>query len=208
MTPLQTALRSARPYPVYRQFLTDKLVREGKTTGANQSELYIRIAHLNQSRMDRLDRKHRLAPAATEVLSALKNDYLLLVLTEGWCGDAAQTVPVLQWFDETSPNVTLRCALRDQNLKLMDQYLTNGGRSIPLVLFLDAATEEVLATWGPRPLVAQAMSMNYKRKPDPKDSYEDHQKELHTWYARDKTKSTQHEILSILSWLESSQTEE
>ena len=204
MTPLQTALRSARPYPVYRQFLTDKLEKEGKTTGPNQSELYLRIAKLNQSRMDRLDRKHRLTDELSTTLAGLQHNYTILVLTEGWCGDAAQIVPVLQWLDKASPRVTLLCALRDENLRLIDQYLTNGGRSIPLVLFLDPATEEVLASWGPRPLVAQAMSMNYKRKPAPKEDYEEHHKELHTWYARDKTASTQYELNELFKWLEGS----
>ena len=204
MTPLQTAIRSARPYPVYRQFLTTKLENEGKTTGDNQSDLYIRIAHLNQSRMDRLDRKHRLTDELATTLAELKHNYTLLVLTEGWCGDAAQIVPVLQWLDEASPRVQLLCALRDANLGLIDQYLTNGGRSIPLVLFLDPASEEVLASWGPRPLVAQAMSMHYKRKPAPKEDYEEHHKELHTWYARDKTVSTQYELNELFKWLETS----
>ena len=206
MTPLQTALRSARPYPVYRQFLTNKLENEGKTTGDNQSELYLRIANLNQSRMDRLDRKHRLTEDLTTTLASLKHNYTLLVLTEGWCGDAAQIVPVLQWLDEASPRVQLLCALRDENLGLIDQYLTNGGRSIPLVLFLNPNTEEVLASWGPRPLVAQAMSMHYKRKPAPKEDYEEHHKELHTWYARDKTVSTQYELNELFNWLEASRT--
>ena len=203
MSPLQTALNSARPYPVYRQYLTDLLEKEGRTTGANQSELYLKIAALNQSRMDRLDRKHKLTPEFTALLSSLKRNYLLLVLTEGWCGDAAQSVPVLNWIAEASPRVNLVCALRDENLPLMDQYLTNIGRSIPKVFFLDPATHEVLADWGPRPLVAQTMSMLYKRKPEPKEDYETHHLELHTWYARDKTQSTQAELLSLFEWLES-----
>ena len=204
MTPLQAALRSARPYPTYRAYLTNKLADEGKTTGDNQSALYLRIANLNESRMARLDRKSRLTEAVKGFLPDLRHNYTLLALTEGWCGDAAQTLPVLQWLDEASPRINLVCALRDENLDLMDQYLTNGGRSIPLVLFLEPANATVLATWGPRPLVAQTMATQYKRKPEPKEGYEVHHKELHTWYAHDKTKSTQAELLAILRWLEDS----
>ena len=203
MTPLHTALLSARPYPTYRRFLTDLLTGKGRTTGDNQSELYLKIAHLNQARMDRLDRKDRLTDQFRTVLAGLKKNYTLLVLTEGWCGDAAQIVPVLQWLDQASPRVNLVCALRDQNLALMDQYLTNGGRSIPKVLFIEAGTENVLADWGPRPLVAQTMSMAYQRKPAPKEDYETHHLELHKWYARDKTLSTQHELQEVFTWLES-----
>ena len=203
MTPLHTALLSARPYPTYRKFLTDLLTDKGRTTGDNQSDLYLRIADLNQSRMDRLDRKNRLTPQFGTFLKSVTRNYTLLVLTEGWCGDAAQIVPVLNWISEASPRINLVCALRDANLPLMDQYLTNGGRSIPKVFWIDPATETVLADWGPRPLVAQTLSMHYKRKPEPKEDYETHHAELHKWYARDKTLSTQSELMDIFQWLES-----
>ena len=202
-SPLHTALLSARPYPVYRKFITDLLVDKGRTTGDNQSDKYIDIARLNEARMDRLDRKNRLTDEFSTFLGTLGNNYTILVLTEGWCGDAAQIVPVLQWIDAASPRINLVCALRDENLPLMDQYLTNGGRSIPKVFFIDPATEKVLADWGPRPLVAQTMVMSHKHKPEPKEDYESLQADLHKWYARDKTASTQDELLAILSWLES-----
>ena len=195
------ALRDARPYADYRAHLSD-LLAQGKTTGPNQSELYLEIARLNQSRMDRLDKRPRLTPELGALLSGLRRDYLFLVLSEGWCGDAAQSVPVMNWLAEASPRIALRVALRDEHPALMDQYLTNGGRSIPKLLMLDAQASEVLADWGPRPLVAQALTLRYLRKPEPKEDYRAHHMELHRWYARDKTASTQAELGALLSWLE------
>ena len=52
------------------------------------------------------------------------------------------------------------------------------------------------------------MSRRYRRKPAPKEDYETHQMELHRWYARDKTASTQAELLALLSWLEGDASEE
>ena len=199
--PLAAALAAARPYPAYRRHLT-ALLGEGRTTGPNPSEAYLEFARLNEARMDRLDRRPRLRDDLRALLGDLRRGYRLLALSEGWCGDAAQTLPVWQWVAEASPRVTLAVALRDEHPDLMDGYLTDGGRSIPKVLFLDAATDEVLADWGPRPLVAQAMSRAYRRRPEPKPAYEEHQRELHRWYARDKTASTQAEILALLRWLE------
>ena len=198
---VQASLDNARSYPEYREFLT-ALLATGKTTGPNQSELYLRIAHLNQARMDRLDRKVRLTEDFQNLLGGLRNNYLLLVLTEGWCGDAAQIVPVLHWLENATDNIELRLALRDENPDLMDHFLTEGGRSIPKVIFLNPITHEVLADWGPRPAEAQRMSMEYKHKPAPKEDYETHHKELHTWYARDKTAATQAELLTVLKTLE------
>ena len=200
-TPLARALAAVESYPAYRQHLRD-LLAEGRTTGDNQSPAYVAFAELNEARMDRLDRRPRLSDDFRQMLAGLQRDYLLLVLSEGWCGDAAQTVPVMHWMAEASPRVELRVALRDEHPELIDQYLTNGGRSIPKLLFLDAQTHEVLADWGPRPLVAQAIAMRYKRTPEPRPAYEEVQRELHTWYARDKTRSTQGELHALLGWLE------
>ena len=200
-TPLPAALAAARTYAEYRAHLA-ALLEEGRTTGDNQSDFYVEIARLNHSRMDRLDKRSRLTDDLQTLLANLRRDYVFLVLSEGWCGDAAQTLPVMNWMAEASPQVTLRVVLRDEHLSLMDEYLTNSGRSIPKLLILDAKTEAVLADWGPRPLVAQALAMRYKRKPAPKEDYATYQKALHTWYARDKTRSTQQELGSLLGWLE------
>jgi hypothetical protein len=198
---IQKALADSRPYPEYRQFLTE-LLATGKTTGPNQSELYLKIADLNQSRMDRLDKKPRFIPETEALLSELKGNYTLLVLTEGWCGDAAQIVPFLNHLDEASDKLDLRLILRDEYTELMDNFLTDGGRSIPKVIVLNPDTNEVLGDWGPRPTAAQKLSMDYKYKPEPKEDYEAHHAEVHTWYARDKTKSTQAELVAFFRGLD------
>lgn len=72
-----------------------------------------------------------------------------IVLTEDWCGDALVNNPILVKIAEAS-NIEVRFLLRDQNLELMDQYLTNGtSRSIPIFIFIDQNGDEQ-AVWGPR----------------------------------------------------------
>ncbi|MEM6394955.1 MAG: thioredoxin family protein [Bacteroidota bacterium] len=198
---IASALSSAKSYPEYRQFLTD-LLAEGKTTGPNQSEFYIQIATLNQQRMNRLDKRTKLIPELTAALESLTYSYTLLVLTEGWCGDAAQIVPILNKVVEYSPNLNMKLILRDENIELMDHFLTDNGRSIPKVLVLDPETLEVAADWGPRPEPAQKMAMAYKYLPAPKPSYEAHHHELHAWYAKDKTQTTQKEFAELFTALQ------
>lgn len=152
--------------------------------------------------MDRLDKKNRLNDSFKELLAGLQRRYLLLVLSEGWCGDAAQTLPVFNWVAETASQVELKVVLRDEHTDLMDLYLTDNGRSIPKVLFIDMDTNKVVADWGPRPLIAQAISKRWNRAPEPKKPYPEHHIDLHGWYARDKTKSTQAEIRALFEWLE------
>lgn len=196
---IHTSLAKALSYTDYREMLTNLLEKEGKTTGSNQSDFYLEIARLNQARMHRLDRKVRLTEATSAFLAGLEREVTLLVLTEGWCGDAAQILPVLNWMAEASPKLHLRCLLRDDNPALMDQFLTNGARSIPKVIFLDTSTKEILGSWGPRPAAAQQLVVDYKNLPESeKPEYVEFQKEVHTWYARDKTRSTQEEVVEVL----------
>ena len=198
---IEQGLAVSWDYPAYRQHLTD-LLEEGKTTGPNQSEFYLTIARLNQSRMKRLDKRTELTEELLSAVGGLKKNYKLLALTEGWCGDAAQILPVFNKLIEANPQLELRLILRDEHLGLMDLFLTDGGRSIPKILFLDPETFEVITTWGPRPVVAQKMVMDYKYMSEPKGDYETHQLELHSWYTKDKTLSTQAELTELLNKLE------
>ncbi len=126
--------------------------------------------------------------------AAAKLDMLrLLVISEDWCGDAANSVPVLVGLVEKVPGSELRILPRDQYLGLMDRYLTNGSRSIPIVLGLDRQFRE-LGHWGPRPALLQTWVMANKETM-PKDQ---RYAEARRWYARDKGESTLREVLTAI----------
>jgi hypothetical protein len=199
-TPVLTPERLAASYTysAYRH-LIDELQAEGKTTGPQQSELLTNYTRLNVQRMSRIDKTIQLLPELQAALKALPQHYAWLIITEGWCGDAAQIVPVLEAAAKASQgNVTTHYLLRDQNLDLMDQYLTAGGRSIPKLVILQADTLTEVANWGPRPATAQQMFLDLKSQDLP---FEEFSTQLHAWYAKDKTKSTQHELLTLLQGL-------
>ncbi len=85
-----------------------------------------------------------------DALDRLDESQLWMVLTEPWCGDSAFLLPVIAEAAALSDEVTLRILLRDENLDVMDQYLTDGSRSIPkMAAFSDDGTERFV--WGPRP---------------------------------------------------------
>jgi Thioredoxin len=115
----------------------------------------------------------------------------LLVIAEDWCGDASNTVPVLAKLVDTVPELELRIILRDQNPAVMDQYLTNGSRSIPIVIALDQEFREV-GHWGPRPAVLQAWVMANLTAMPKSELYPQARK----WYARDRGESTLREVLT------------
>lgn len=117
----------------------------------------------------------------------------LLVLAEDWCGDAVNTIPVLQKWVESVDGLSLRILRRDENPDLMNRYLTNGSRSIPIVIALDEDFNE-LGHWGPRPKELQAWVMANKDTMPKPERY----KEVRRWYARDHGESTIREVVEIL----------
>jgi hypothetical protein len=116
----------------------------------------------------------------------------LLVLAEDWCGDASNTVPILAKFADAVPGLELRIIRRDQNPEVMDRYLTNGSRSIPIVIALDDEFRE-LGHWGPRPTVLQAWVMANRGSIPKAELYP----QVRTWYARDRGETTLREVLEM-----------
>jgi len=189
-------LAKSYTYPEYRDMI-DRLLEEGKTTGENHSEFMIHYTKMNQTRMKRLDKRSELDPELKEKLKGLDRKLYWLVLTEGWCGDAAQNLPILHKMTEATPYIEMRLILRDENLEIMDQFLTNGkSRSIPKLVCLDPETDEVLGTWGPRPQAAQELYLELKE--DGEVSTETAAEYLHKWYADNKNEEIQKEFNELI----------
>jgi hypothetical protein len=120
-----------------------------------------------------------------DTLSLLKKAqekaWKVVVLTADWCGDAMLCVPILKRICEEA-NFDMRFLIRDENLELMDQYLTNGtSRAIPIFIFMDAEGNET-AVWGPRSQEVQDMITSLRAALPEKDdpAFEEKQKEMYT----------------------------
>lgn len=147
-------------YEQYMHFTTD-LVAEGKTSGPNQSAPYVHYTKLNLQRMKRLNKTVEIPVSLINLLTLKAKNWTWITLTEPWCGDAAQCVPVIQKLAAASKEIQSIYLLRDEHPQVMDAYLTNGGRSIPKLICLDENQQEVF-TWGPRPAVIQAVMNQLK----------------------------------------------
>jgi len=189
-------INEAMDYDDYRQMI-DELLEEDKTTGDNHSEEMVHYTKMNVQRMKRLDKQVELNDSFVEELNGREEDWVWLVLTEAWCGDAAQNIPPIVKIAEKSENIDVKFILRDEHLDIMDEYLTNGGRSIPKLICLDAETLEEVGTWGPRPDAAQEKAMEWKS--DESISKEEWAKKLHKWYAKDRSKELQSEFRELIS---------
>ena len=182
-------------YTQYRKIIADLLL-ENKSTGSIQSEELTHYSSLNNVRMDRLDKTITITEENIKKIQALKKEYIWLVISEGWCGDAAQLLPIFHKMAQYSEKIQLAIVLRDENPELMDLFLTNGGKSIPKLIIVEKATMEVLGDFGPRPSVAAAMVKNYKQLMGVID--EKVKTDLQLWYLKDKGLSTQNEVIVLL----------
>lgn len=182
-------------YIKYRKFVADMLAN-GKVTGEVQSPELVHYTLLNETRMNRLDKKVIIPEDNIQKLLNLKKKYTWLVISEGWCGDAAQLLPVFNKLAIITPHIEMKIVFRDENTPLMNLFLTNGTRSIPMLIILDRETKEVLGHWGPRPKAATELVRSYKSQYGKID--ETLKTELQLWYLHDKGLSTQEEIVTLM----------
>jgi hypothetical protein len=175
--------------------LINELLDQGKSTGEKQTPKRTEVSRLNAHRMARVHKTTKLSEQLIAQAKQAKEQFWM-VLTEGWCGDSAHAIPVLDLVAKASNGqITLGLLLRDDNLEVMDRYLVNGGRSIPRLVVFDVATGAEMGTWGPRPAPVQKMMADYKANPD---ETRDIQIEMQQWYNADKTQTFQEELRALI----------
>ena len=193
---LAQAFKNSLSYSQYRD-LVSTLISEGKSTGNTQSEALLHYSELNETRMNRLEKTIQITDEVKSQLQSLQRNVTWLLLSEGWCGDAAQLVPIIHKMAEVSDKIDLKIVLRDENDALMNEFLTNGARAIPKLIMIDSVTNEVIGEWGPRPEPARKLIADYKATHGVVD--EPAKIELQKWYLHDKGITTQNEIATLIS---------
>lgn len=193
---IEKALSNSVTYEAYKTIVT-KLMEEGKVTGHTQSEALLHYSQLNETRMKRLDKTIAITDAIQKKIKELPISLTWLVISEGWCGDAAQLLPIMNKMAELSSKIDLKIVFRDDNEELMNSFLTNGSRSIPKLILWDATSKEVIGDWGPRPLPAKKLITDYKALHGVID--ETAKIELQKWYLQDKGITTQEEIYDLIA---------
>ena len=184
--------------------LTEQLLAENKTTGTNHAEDLVEYTRMNLHRKRRGEKSAVLTEEMLQTLQKVERKMVWVVLTEAWCGDAAQNLPGIMKMADASPLIDLKLLLRDENLDVMDAYLTNGGRSIPKLIALDAETLEELGTWGPRPEPAQQLVLDAKAQ---NLDFKEMAEKLHGWYGKDRSRTLQQEFIPLIkAWAKVEQT--
>lgn len=187
----------------YESYLNqfNQWVHQGQTSSKDTSSALVEFTKLNWARTQRLQKTILLSPGIKKALEKIDHFYTWIVITEAWCGDSAQIIPVIAEIAKLNPEkIKLYIVLRDENPELMSKYLTEGARAIPKLIVLDDTLGKEVFTCGPRPKPAQEILKELRRNPAGK-SWEDFEKDLHSWYAKDKTNAIQSEFSEILQRL-------
>ena len=192
---INNSLQKAYSYIEYKELILS-LLKNKKSTGLNQNEDLSNFTKLNDKRMKRLDKQTKLSEIATLKTQNIQKDFTWLVLTESWCGDAAQTLPLINKFAEANKKIDLKVVLRDENEDLMNQFLTNGSKSIPKLIVIEKDSNKVVGSWGPRSKKATKMVSDYKEKYGKIDA--NFKTDLQLWYNKDKGINIEKEMVKLL----------
>jgi len=196
---IKKSIDKALSYQDYR-VLVKQLAEKNTNSGLEKAEDLANYTKLNDRRMMRWDKTIKISEDAQQKILKFNQKIIWLIITESWCGDAAHVIPALNKMAELNSNIEIKIVLRDDNLKLMDFFLTNGGRAIAKVIMVDTETGDVLNTYGPRPTEATELVNDYKHKngkitPDFKE-------DLQHWYNKNKWQNVIHDVIGILCKLQ------
>ncbi|MCL5268500.1 MAG: thioredoxin family protein [Bacteroidetes bacterium] len=78
-----------------------------------------------------------------------KGPMTIVCISEDWCPDCAQNVPLIVRLTERLPGTSVRFFFRDRNGALMDHYQTSGKRVVPTAVFFDSELNELGKWAGP-----------------------------------------------------------
>ena len=198
---IKESLENSINYSEYGR-LMQKLVQDKFTTGDDISEANINYTMLNEKRMSRWNNKLEISEGDELKIRVFNTEVIWLVITESWCGDAAHLLPVINKVAKLNANINLHIVLRDDNDSLMNQFLTNGSKSIPKLLMLDAVTLEVLDVYGPRPSIAAKMVEDHIKEHGTLSP--EFKEDLQRWYNKDKGKTAIEDLTKLLCKLEPS----
>ena len=192
---MKSELTNPRTYSEYKS-LIDELLLNGMTTGPVQTEVKVGFTRLNRQRMNRLDKTIDLSDEMRNAARNVSREMTWLVFDEAWCGDGAQSVPVIEKIAAENDKIKTLYLLRDENHGLLEELLGKPDLSIPKVVAIDTVTSEVIGTWGSRPGEAKELLDTLKADGVDNDTILE---EMQRWYNADKGRTLQAEFVTLLN---------
>ncbi|WNH13702.1 thioredoxin family protein [Thalassobellus suaedae] len=196
---IKNSLQKGISYQAYRE-LVKHLVDKKSNTGEEKTKALANYTKLNDKRMKRWDKTIKISEASNRRINEFRHHITWLVITESWCGDAAHMLPAINKIAELSNYIDMKIVIRDENLELMDAFLTYGSRSVPKLIMIDDETGDVLTTYGPRP--SEATSYVNRFKAENGELTPEFKEDLQHWYNDDKGQNIIEDVTEMLCQLE------
>ncbi|MDR2205630.1 MAG: thioredoxin family protein [Flavobacteriaceae bacterium] len=175
----------------------DEYLKEAelRTQLQNPEDEHNEYYELGLQRMNRTLKTVKIDEKQLEILKTKKFHGKILIISEPWCGDASATVPAVVKFFE-SAGIETRIFLRDSDVSLINQFLTDGAQSVPKVLILNEDFS-VKNSWGPRPKYGSELLRKFKENPETYPR-EDFYNDLQVYYAKNRGKDAVDELLELI----------
>jgi hypothetical protein len=183
---------SADDYHIKLGEIAQSGIYKNEQEGAQKLE----FIKLNHARTKRILKQTKVPDELSEKLKSLNSVYYWVVISEPWCGDSANVLPVIAKLSEEGKSINLSVLLRDEHPEIMDEFLTKGTRSIPKLICFDE-NHSLVGTWGPRPEALQVY-VDYVKLTESISSNKLKER-IQVWYNTDKGASIYDELGSTLS---------
>ena len=182
-------------FSAYQNLFEDILTHEHHEAPYNDAH-FLEYTKLNQSRMNRWLKVTSLKDETVSTVQSVGTPLMFIVITEPWCGDAAHNLPFIKQIADQNPLIQLNIQLRDAEGSEIENYLTNGTRSIPKLIVRNEDGRD-LFVWGPRPKGCQDLMLQLKE--GNKLNADEIKMEIQKWYNADKGDTIQKEISELLN---------
>jgi len=181
-------------YNEYMSRVQDYVENTDDSTLNEHEKENLNYTKLNLQRSRRIEKTYIPSAELKEAAGKIKTKQTWFVITEAWCGDSAQNLPYLAKMASQNNLIDFYIIYRDENPEIMDMYLTNGTKSIPILVAVDDEQNEIFK-WGPRP--KEAVELVKKAKEEGLEKHEFIEK-LHLWYGRNRGAALEGEIKELL----------
>lgn len=171
----------------------NQILNSANPEGPYNQPDYLEYTRLNWSRLNRWLKHGVLSPRLQEFITGIEKPQSWIIITEPWCGDAAHTVPFMEMTAALNPLIAVSYELRDSPPHRITQYLTNGSKSIPILIVKNENGED-LFRWGPRPKDAQQLFLKLHAE---NAVFDEMKTALQKWYNKDKGEAFQEELLHL-----------
>ncbi len=199
----QDVIDGAMDYATYVA-MVKQLVEGYRTAGSEGRDIKHQMTGVNYETILDLERSVILEKETINLLQRQHSELVWVFITEPWCLDSANALPVIHKMAELNSNIELKIVLKSAPPYIIESFPTNNSLSTPKTISLDKFSLITWGTWGPRPEPLQAIvriwlkDMSKEEKEGDSFQVLHYQKLIREWFKRDATKTMQAEMVKSL----------